>query len=173
MTLVAYAFTVWVLLSGDALARGRSPAAYQASGQAAPHRVTLSNDDPEGSFVIPPEILAKPPAVLALTMTQVINPAKTPFQVFVYLSCQPGSAETGRAAPAKILVGNVALYPPDRPAGFLLRASTAFRKLKAARSNPTDVRLLLEMKRIHPAKPWTRVEVTAAPPEWRRTASQP
>ncbi|HEV2176784.1 MAG TPA: hypothetical protein VGW33_06245 [Terriglobia bacterium] len=169
MTPAVHGLLIWALLFGGLRAGGQSPAGG-AQRPGTETRVTLSNDHPEGSFLIPPEILAAPPAVLALTMTQVINPAKTAFQIFVYLSYHPGSGEKRRAAPAKILIGNVSLYPPDRPAGFLLRASTAFRKLKAATSKSSDVRLVLEMKRIHPAKPWTPVEVTVAPPEWRTGA---
>jgi hypothetical protein len=64
-----------------------------------------------------------------------------------------------------MLVGNASLYPADRPGGFRLRASAAFAKLKAAKA--TDLRLVVELKRIHPAQPWTQVEVTVAPPQWR------
>ncbi len=170
MTPAVHGLLIWALLFGGAYARGQSLDGHADPKQATLTPVTLTNDCPEGSFLITPEILASPPAVLALAMTQVVNPAKTPFQVFVYLSYQPSSAEKRGPAPVKILLGNVGLYPPDRPAGFLLRASTAFRKMKGASSKPTEVRLLLEMKRIHARKPWTPVDVTVAPPEWRTEA---
>jgi hypothetical protein len=166
MTLAVRALLIWALLLGGAHSREQSPGFDQKPP--APTRVTLTDDHPEGFFLIPPEILSSPPPVLALNMTQVVNPAETPFQVFVYLSCRPGSGAARQSKAVKLLVGNVGLFPPDRPARFLLRASTAFRKLKATNPNPADVRLLLEMKRIHETKPWTRVEVTVAPPEWRR-----
>jgi hypothetical protein len=137
MTLAVHGLLIWALFLGGACARGQGLDGG-AQGQTEPTRVTLTNDHPEGTFLIAPEILASQSPVLALTMTQVINPAKTAFQVFVYLSYQPGSEEKYRPAPAKILLGNVGLYPPDRPGGFLLPSSTAFRKLKAASSKPTD-----------------------------------
>jgi len=168
MALAVHGLLIWTLLLGGAYARGQGlDGGAQGQTAPAPTLVTLTNDHPEGSFLIAPQILASAPPVLALAMTQVINPDKTAFQVFVYLSYQPGSEEKHSPGPTKILLGNVGLYPPDRPGGILLRSSTAFRKLKAASSNPTDVRLLLEMKRIHETTPWTPVEVTVAPPEWR------
>lgn len=128
--------------------------------------IMLTNDRPTASFAIEPETLASAPAVLALSITKVVNPAKIPFGIFVYLS---PAGEKGCPKSEKILVGNFSLYPPDHPAGFLLRASNAFRKLEAEgpRSRSSEVRLLLEMKRVRETKPWTPVEVTVAPPEWR------
>jgi len=165
MALAVHGILIWALFLGGGYARGQGLEG-RAQGQT-PTQVTLTNDHPEGSFLIAPEILASPPPVLALAITQVINPNNTAFQLFVYLSYHPGAEEKRSPVPAKILVGNVGLYPPDHPGGFLLRSSTAFRKLRAANSNPADVRLLLEMKRIHEGTPWTPVEVTVAPPEWR------
>jgi hypothetical protein len=81
--------------------------------------------------------------------------------LFVYLSYQATSGFQ------KILVGNVGFYPPDRPAGFLLRSSRAFAELKRSTTKPSDVRLSLEIKRLHESKPWTQVEITVAPPEWK------
>ena len=174
MTLAVRGLLLWALLLGGASARrqgsdSRAPsqaAPTQSTRPAQPTQVVLTNEHAEGSFPIAPEILASPPPVLALSIPLVINPEKTPFQVFVYLSYQPGLGAKHRVEPVKILLGNVGLYPPDRPGGFLLRASTAFAKLNTASPQPAEVRLLLQMKRIHPTKPWTQVEVTVAPPKW-------
>jgi len=160
---------LWALLLGGSHAKGQGLDGDRGQRQAAPTRVTLTNHRPTGYFPIDPETLASAPPILGVTITRVVNPGKTPFQVFVYLSYQP---RTGRTEPEKILIGNFGLYPPDRPSGFLLRSSRAFRKLKSLSSSPTDLRLLLEMKRIHAKSPWTAVEVTIAPPEWRREVRQ-
>jgi hypothetical protein len=125
--------------------------------------VILTNTRPEVSLPVPAATVASSPPVLALHFTQVTNPAGTPFQILVSLSYHPADKSTAR--PVRILLGNVALYPPDRPGGIVVRASSAFRKLNAAKAK--DVRLVLEMKRLHPRTPWSSVEVTVAPPEWR------
>ena len=144
--------------SGESLGDG-------IQGPAKPTSVTLTNDHPTGYFVLDPKAIASAPPVVAVSITRVVNPGKTPFQVFVYLSYESGVGEKGRTR--RILVGNFGLYPPDRPGGARLRASNAFRQLKAARPEPAGVRLVLEMKRIREKRPWTPVEVTVAAPEWR------
>jgi hypothetical protein len=134
-----------------------------SASQVQAESVELTNSQTQGSFAVSPDTLASSPPVLALSFTRVVNPANTPFVVFVYLTYRPGGAP--RAAPRKILLGNGSLYPADRPGGFRLRTSGPFAKLKAAKA--TDVRLVLEMKRLHPAEPWSQVEVTVGPPRWR------
>jgi hypothetical protein len=171
MTPAVYGLLVWALLLGGARSAGRSPGGG-AERPGKPTPVTLTNDRPTGYFPLDPETLASAPPVLALRITRVVNPGETPFQIFVYLSCQQGAGEKGRTEPEKILMGNFGLYPADSSAGFRLRASNAFRKLKAASSNPTDVRLLLEMKRIHETRPWTPVAVVVAPPAWQTDVSK-
>jgi hypothetical protein len=136
--------------------------------QGEPVGISLSNDRPRGSYSIDPETLASAPPVLKLTIPHVVNPNKLPFQIFVYLSLESQAGGRSGTHQERILVGNFGLYPPDLPATFLLRSSRAFGKLKTMTSNPTNVHLLLEMKRIHEASPWTLVEVTVAPPEWQR-----
>jgi hypothetical protein len=163
MTPAVHGLLTCALLFGGAASGGRSlGGGPQRPSQPAP--LTLTNERPTGYFHLDPETLASAPPILTVRITRVVNPGETPFQVFVYLSYQSGA---GRTEPEKILIGNFGLYPPDRPAGFLLRASTAFRKLKTTGSRPTNIRLLLEMKRIHPKSPWTPVAIAVAPPEWR------
>ena len=148
-----------LFLGGVCGAHSERPESRQE--QAGP--VKLTDSHPGASFEVSADVLGSSPTVVALSFTRVVNPARTAFAIFVYLSYRP--AEAADAAPLRILLGNGTLYPVDRPGGFRLRVSAAFGKLKAAKA--TDVRLVLEMKRIHPAEPWSHVEVTAAPPQWR------
>jgi hypothetical protein len=149
---------------------GHPPAASLAfaMSQEHPAGVTLTNERPTGSFTISPGTLESAPPILKLTISQVVNPDKLPFQVFVYFSFESHTGGSAGKHQDRILVGNFGLYPPDHPATFSLRASRAFSKLKTMTSNPGNVHLVLEMKRIHEASPWTTVEVTVAPPEWQR-----
>jgi hypothetical protein len=125
--------------------------------------ITLTNDRPAGDFPVDPHTAASAPALLRIRVTKVFNPGKIPFQVFLYLS----TSEAAGSKAEKIPVGNVGFYPVDQPGAFQLRASTAFAKLKAANPKAKDVRLLLEMERLHPDQPWTPVEITVAPPVWK------
>lgn len=135
----------------------------RAQNQVPEAQAALTNSRPETSFAVSPETVASSPPMLALSFSRVVNPAQTALQIFVYLSYV--SAEKRESPPLRIPLGNVTLYPADRPGGFVVRASGALGKLRAAKA--TDVRLVLEMKRIHPAEPWSQVEVTVAPPQWR------
>jgi len=124
--------------------------------------VTLTSDHPAGSFAIDAETLKDAPPILTMRVTQVVNPGRMAFQVFVYLTYRSGAGRD-----KQIPIGNVGLYPADRPAAFALRASNAFAQLKAASSTATDVRVQVEMRRLHEAEPWTAVAVTVAQPEWK------
>jgi hypothetical protein len=137
------------------------------SGQAKPEQppaLTLTNVRPVGYFLLAPETIATAPPVLAVKVTKVVNPDKTPFQLFVYLSCDSASGTNERQ---RLLIGNFGFFPSDKPGGHLLRASGAFHQLKTTSCNSRDVRLLFEMKRLYEANPWTTVELTIAPPEWK------
>jgi hypothetical protein len=161
MVIAIHGLLAGALLFGAPFARVQMTNRAQDQVPVAP--AALTNSRPEASFAVSPETVAGSPPVLALSFTRVVNPAQTQLQIFVYLSYLP--AERREGAPVRIPLGNVTLYPADRPGGFVLRASDALGKLKAAKA--TDVRLVLEMKRIHPAEPWSQVEVTVAPPQWR------
>ena len=137
--------------------------ALPSASQIRAEGVELTNDQTTGSFAVSADTIASAPPVVALGFSRVINPANTAFVISVYLSYRPGEAK-GEAA-LRILLGNGSLYPADRPGGFRLRTSAAFRKLNAAKAR--DVRLVLEMKRLRPAEPWSQVEITVQPPEWR------
>ncbi|HEV2426335.1 MAG TPA: hypothetical protein VGZ29_16025 [Terriglobia bacterium] len=161
MTAAILGFLIGVVLFGGPKAGEQAPGTGHPGTETS--GLTLTNTRPEGSIPVPAATLVSSPALLALHFTKVNNPSRTGFQIFVFLSYQP--AQEGAARPVRVLLGNEAFYPPDRPGGFVVRASRAFRELKAAKA--TDVRLVLEMKRLHPQTPWPSVEVTVAPPEWR------
>ncbi len=170
MTRAIHGVLIGVLLLGSVRAGGRGGDDDQNPRRGVPAPVTLTNDRPAGNFPLDAQTLASAPPFLALRITKVVNPGRTPLQIFVYLSYPPGA---GRTEPERILIGNFGLFPADRPGRFLLRASTAFHKLKTMSSKPSAVRLLLEMKRLHPKEPWTPIEVVVAPPEWGDKTSPP
>lgn len=165
---LAYLF-IGALLVGGLHARGQT-ASGRVDGKAA---LTLTNDRPSGFFLVGEKTLANAPPILALTITKVVNPGQAGLDISVYLSFQPAPSSAGAVERRdNILIGNVSLYPPDHPAGFLLRVSEAFGKLQAAGavSRSSAVRLLIEMKRVHEGALRTPVELVVGPPEWRSEA---
>lgn len=166
MVAVVRGLLAGVLLFGGS-SRTEAKGVDPCVGQVRPEPVELTNNQTTGSFAVSADTLASAPPVLALSFPRVVNPANTPFVIFAYLSYRPGEGKD--TAPLRILLGNGSLYPADRPGGFRVRTSSAFGKLKAAKA--TDVRLVLEMKRLRTAEPWSQVEITVAPPEWRGESS--
>lgn len=156
---IAAAFLIWACISQDKL---------QGAGgddQKPVAAVTLTNHHATGSFPISAETLAQQPAIVEITVSKVVNPAGTPMSVFAYLS---RAGKKGPAAAERIPVGNFTLYPPDQPGKFMLRASSAFSKLGASSAKPGTIQLVLDLKRVDEAKPWTEVELTLDPPNWLR-----
>lgn len=134
----------------------------QKDGQAA--SATLTSTHPSAFFAISLETLKSAPPVVVIQVTKVANPGRAAFQVFVYLSYRSAPGQEGVE---KIPIGNVGLFPADRPAGFLLRASKAFAQLKATASSAIDVCVLVELKPRRKTDMLTSVEVTVAPPQWK------
>jgi hypothetical protein len=160
---------IWGLLSCGPDARQEEwtgSARARDTRQGAQGLVTLSNEHSAGSFQVGRATLASAPPILRVSITNVVNPERTSVRVAVYLA----RAELGRPESRKIPIGNFTLYPAERPGTFLLPSSTAFRELQTEGplTASSDVRLVLELERIRATKPWTHVELTIAPPEWRR-----
>jgi hypothetical protein len=159
---IALGFLIAVALVDGTCAAG---APEHAPGPQA--SLTLSDEHPEVSFPIDSQTVSAAPAVLELKVPSVFNPARLGFHLLVYLTFDFVAVKNKRE---KVLIGDAGFYPADRPAGFQMRSSKAFAKLKAAGSKATDVRLLLEIRRIHDAESWKPVKVTIAPPQWKTKA---
>jgi hypothetical protein len=124
-------------------------------------RIALTNEHPTGSFLLPRDLLKRPPAVLEVSVTKVINPAARPINVFVYFA----SAKKAEPASAKIEVGNFSLYPADRPGKFMLDPASAFRKLAETKdATSKDWRVVFELERQEGS---SQIEVTIAAPNWK------
>ena len=157
----------WMMASPVANGLSHLPAMTGAvQAESVPAELTLSDQRTEGSFAIPPHVVKEPPPVLGLRVTKVVNPGNTAFQILIYLSAGAGPEKDPAAG--RIPLGNVALYPADRPGAFLLRDTAAFNKLKASmpKAKEGSARLVVEIRRLHKDKEWTHVELTFVPPEW-------
>lgn len=123
--------------------------------------MTLTARQTSASFAVLPDILARRPATLFISIRKVVNPDKSPFEILVYLK------RNEKDGPKRVLVGNFSPYPPDEPAGFRLSTTDSFRKLgDVSGSEGTNTTLVIDMRRMHETDPWNSLEVTIAPPEW-------
>ena len=118
--------------------------------------VVLTTEHPAGSFKIDRALLSRPPEVLEISVTKVVNPTASPVDIFVYVS----AAEKDKTDSEKQLVGTFSLYPADRPGKFMLSPAAAFRKFSET-SKSSTAELLFEMKVGAENKP---VEVTIEKP---------
>lgn len=130
--------------------------------------ITLTNRRPSANVSIPPRILRNPLPILEVPVASVRNEKRTPFAIFVYLAWKHG--QPGLSKRQKLLVGNFAVFPPDRPGRYTLRVSNAFRELSKNRKNLERLQLdlQLEIRRVHENRPWTSVEATIGPVRWLR-----
>jgi hypothetical protein len=149
-------------------------AAGTAVGAAVPKHaasITLTDRRPAAFFRVSRETVSDAPPVLHVLVPRVVNPAGTALLVEVYFTVEPAG---GAAAlpPRRISVGHFAFFPANRGSGYVMNTSTAFRELKSMSAANEEIRLWFELRRLHPEKPWTKVEVSIAPPEWKTTARQ-
>jgi hypothetical protein len=127
--------------------------------------LTLTVEHSSGSFPVPKSALATAASQLEITITDIVNKDSTPFSVFVYLD-EEGNPSTKTK---RTVVGNFSVFPPDRPGKYLLNARKALEKAREWEVGQAggEVRLKLEMKRVHESRPWTDVEVKVATPQWK------
>lgn len=127
--------------------------------------VTLTNQQPTGSFLLQAVLFKKPPPVLEVSVTKVVNPAAKPITIFVYLSRRNGKGDDDAAN--RIEVGNFSLYPADRPAKFTLDTS-ALRTASEGRKFPAakEWQLVFELDK-QGQDGSSPLEVTIASPNWK------
>ena len=170
MTPALRLMVVWALLP-CAIPAGRQGSSTGGRQHEASAPLTLTLDHPAGSFPLAEDIVAAAPPVLALQVIRVVNPSQTPVEFFVYIYRRPqrptGTEKKGQSQ--KFLVGTFGLFPADRPAGFILRASGAFAQLSVARrgAQKSGARLMIEMKPLRKPRAPVQLEVTIALPHWR------
>ena len=147
------------------------PQATEACGSRpvvlATEALVLSEAQPARRVQLPANARSGSLPFLEVPILEISNPEKMGFSIQVYLERTRSTASEGDTE--RVLLGTFTPYPPDQAGSFLLRASKGFDKLKETRANTAEdrVNLLLEVKRLHPNKPWTPLVVKIAPIRWR------
>jgi hypothetical protein len=147
MNAVFCALLIWSLpfvgaSCGSASVQQTSGVEKRPASTVAKDVVVLTIEHPTGSFKIERALLERPPEVLEISVTKVVNPTASPVDIFVYVSA---AAENEKTEPEKQLVGTFSLYPADRPGKFMLSPAAAFRKFSET-SKSSSAELLFEMK---------------------------
>jgi hypothetical protein len=135
----------------------------ESSPTPAAETVTLTNQNPTGSFLLPGVLFKKPPPILEVSVTKVVNPASEPVTIFVYLS--PRNPKDDAAE--RIAVGNFSLHPADKPAKFML--DTGSLQGVSERSNVPAAeawQLVFELEKQGQQRS-SPLEVTIASPNWK------
>ena len=170
MKLFLAALTLWSLPlvamnCGSANLQTPSPPKTKATPAPSVETVTLTSEHPTGSFAVQPDLLKHPPAILEASVTNVVNPAAKPVNIFVSLALVN---ERGAIPGAHVTVGSFSLYPADRPGKFLLDAADALQTAGETK-NPPDAkewRLVFELEK-QPEVGSSTLEVTLAAPNWK------
>jgi len=163
--LIVWSLPVLGMSCGTASVQNTAPRNASPTPTPSSETVQLNNEHPTGSFVVQPELLKNPPAILEVTVTKVVNPAARAVNVFVYLS--PAN-EKGEIVNERTRVGSFSLYPADRPGKFLLDAADALGTAAQTRMPPDakEWRLVFELERqTEPGS--SPLEVTIAAPNWK------
>ena len=171
MKLFLAALTIWSLpffgLSCGS-ANLQSPA-----GNSTSETITLTNQNPSGSFALQANVIKNLPAANAvppsftgiqIPVTKVVNPNARAVNIFVYLS---RAGEKPDSPGEKIELGSFSLYPADHPGKFSLNPTAALRKAFEA-SNDANInnwRLLFELEQ-KPEQASSPLEITIATPQW-------
>lgn len=166
MNAILLALVVWSLpllgiSCGATTPQQSSTPQSQATPTSTPETITLTTENPSGSFGLKSELVNNPPEVLEVSVTKVVNPASSPVSIFVYLAPKSEKSKSER-----VEVGNFSLYPVDRGGKFMLSPRGALRKFEETKktSGDQEVRLIYEMQL--PDQNKSSVSVTIASPAW-------
>jgi hypothetical protein len=141
---------------GQATVEGRE------STKAKPCEVTLTSSKQKAACPLPPSLLTRPPLLVEVPVTKIVNPSAMPFSVSVYLN----SSKTGTNGRDRELIGNVSVYPPDRTGVFVMRSKQAFERLQTSHTSRRGNEIMIEIRRAYELQPWQPITVSIGPLRW-------
>jgi hypothetical protein len=127
--------------------------------------VHLTHTQPRAVMAVPDAVLQRVPSLLLLPVTQINNESLTPVSVYAYLTW---SDPKGGHRLARLLLGQISIFPANQPGTFTIRLSQEFQEL--LKQNPDFQRLspslVLELRPIH-SQALPAMDLTIGPVEWR------
>jgi hypothetical protein len=158
-----------VLLLGAALLASCVAAGGERGGEPEPGshgadgpRLVLSSEEPAAVVEIGAEELEHRHPVLSVSLSEVRNPERAGFDVFVELA-----SGAGDPTPTTVPLGHFSVYPADRPADFLLRADEAYAAMERSEGVLGEgTRLRIEARPIHGSRLPASFEVVIGSLRW-------
>jgi hypothetical protein len=129
-----------------------------------PSNVHLTHTQPRAVMAVPDAVLQRAPSVLILPVTQINNETLTPVSVYAYLAWNDLKGDR----PARLLLGQISIFPANQPGTFAIRLSQDFQELlkQSPALQQLSPSLELELRPIH-SQALPSMDLTIGPIEWR------
>jgi hypothetical protein len=127
--------------------------------------VHLTHTQPRAVMAVPNGVLQRAPSLLILPVTQIHNETLTPVSVYAYLTWT--DPKQGNR-PARLLLGEISIFPTNQPGTFTARLSQEFQELlkQHPEFHQLSPLLVLELRPIH-SQALPPIDLTIGAVEWR------
>ena len=127
--------------------------------------VHLTHSQPRAAMAVADGVLQRAPSLLVLPVTQITNETLTPVSVYAYLTWT--DPKQGNR-PARLLLGQISIFPANQPGTFTIRLSQEFQELlkQHPEFHQLSPLLVLELRPIH-SQALPPMDLTIGPVEWR------
>jgi hypothetical protein len=127
--------------------------------------VHLTHTQPRAVMAIPDAVLQRAPSLLLLPVTQITNDTLTPVSMYAYLTW---SDPTHGNRLARLLLGQISIFPANQPGTFTIQLSQEFQDLlkHSPEFRQLSPSLVLELRPIH-SQTLPTMDLTIGPVEWR------
>ena len=108
----------------------------------------MTHARPRAVIAVTDAVLQRAPSLLILPVTQITNETLTPVSVYAYLTWS--DPKSGYRS-ARLLLGQVSIFPANQPGTFTIRLSQEFQDLvkQAPEFQQLSPSLVLELSAIH------------------------
>ena len=126
--------------------------------------VHLTHIQPRAVMAVPDIVLERVPSLLLLPVININNETLTPVSVYAYLTWNDPKGHR----PARLLLGQISIFPANQPGTFTIRLSHDFQELlkQSPEFQQLSPSLVLELRPIH-SQALPSMDLTIGPIEWR------
>jgi len=125
--------------------------------------LTLSQSTPEAVFPLDDQRVKKGETTVLVRLVRADNPDHADFTVTAVLVDCRGGAESQSVA-----VGSLGVYPTGTTGGsYAMDLGPGLKQMGAARHEPGQICLKLQLKPLRPSVDWKKLRVTVMSPEWK------
>lgn len=126
--------------------------------------IQLTHAQPRAVMAVPEAVRRRVPSLLVLSITQITNETLTPVSVHAYLVWN----DEGSSQPARLLLGQISIFPANQPGTFMIRLPQEFRDMLRHSSDlqQHSLFLVLELRTLH-NEALPPMHLTIGPVQWR------